>query len=192
MSKYLYTVYYGSTCNKMYIRDIMVKNNIWFKKEISLAEDFLFNLDYLKFVRFVSINTEALYCYYQEHEESLTKTKDVWYLWDMAKLRLQYCKEKYKDMGMLDSCNNNIDTAIANELVRPTYSIINNREMNGKKAIAKLKDLYSSTFTRNAIKNTNNPQMMRRIARMSLRFYNFTIFYILMKIWVKVQRYEGE
>lgn len=192
MSRYLYSVYYGSLWNKMYMTEVIKRNNLKFRKDISLAEDFIFNLDYLKYVKKVTMIPECMYYYYQGNEESLTKKSDPWYIWEMARIRLAYCMEKYHEMNMLESCKRNINTTVANELVGPTYDIINNREWDRKQTIRKLKELYQDTFTREAIKETQNPQMVHRIAKISLTAHSYYIFYILMKIWVKIQRYDPE
>lgn len=192
MSQYLYSVYYGSLWNKMYVTEIIKRNNLKFRKDISLAEDFIFNLDYLQYVKKVTMLPECMYYYYQGNEESLTKKSDPWYIWNMARIRLNYCMEKYREMNMLDSCKRNINTIIANELVGPTYDIINNREWDRKQAIRKLKELYRDTFTKEAVKETSNPQMVHRIAKVCLGMHSYCMFYILMKIWVRIQRYNSE
>lgn len=192
MSQYLYSVYYGSLWNKMYVTEIIKRNNLKFRKDISLAEDFIFNLDYLQYVKKVTMLPECMYYYYQGNEESLTKKSDPWYIWNMARIRLNYCMEKYREMNMLDSCKRNINTTIANELVGPTYDIINNREWDRKQAIRKLKELYRDTFTKEAVKETSNPQMVHRIAKVCLGMHSYCMFYILMKIWVRIQRYNSE
>lgn len=192
MSEYLYSVYYGALWNKMYVTKIIKDNQLKFRKDISLAEDFIFNLDYFVYVKNITMLPECMYYYYQGNEESLTKKSDPWYIWEMAKIRLKYCSDKYKDMHMLDCCKQNIDTTVANELVGPTYDIINSKDWNRRQAVVRLKDLYNSKFTKDAIKNTNNPQMVHRIAKISLRMHSYCMFYILMKIWVRIQRYNSE
>ena len=44
MSQYLYSVYFGAAWNKLYITKIIKSNNISFRKDISYAEDLIFNL----------------------------------------------------------------------------------------------------------------------------------------------------
>ncbi|MCI8955895.1 MAG: glycosyltransferase family 2 protein [Eubacterium sp.] len=192
MSQYLYSVYFGSLWNKMYVTEIIKSNQLKFRKDISLAEDFIFNLDYLQYVKKVTMLPECMYYYYQGNEESLTKKSDPWYIWDMARIRLQYCMQRYGEMNMLESCKRNISTMVANELVGPTYDIINNEKWKIKQTIKKLKELYQDTFTKEAIKETKNPQMVHRIAKVSLGMHSYFMFYILMKIWVKIQRYNPE
>ena len=44
------TFYYGSPCNKLYRRDLLLKHSLHFRKEL-FAEDQLFNTEYLRYVR---------------------------------------------------------------------------------------------------------------------------------------------
>ena len=188
MSEYLYSVYFGALWNKLYLTNIVKGKNIIFRKNISLAEDFIFNLEYLEYVKSISVICEDLYFYYQEAEESLTKVKDAQYLWDMALIRYKYCIEQYKKMGMYDNCCNNIDTAIAYELIGPTYDVTKEHYKGYREAKQFLKELYSMQITREAIKNMKQPQMVHRIAKICLKLNNYGLFVLMMRIWIKVQR----
>lgn len=186
MSQYLYTVYYGSLCNKLYIRNIIVSNNIQFKKDICLAEDLLFNLDYIKFVKSIVVNPETLYFYYQDSEDSLTKQDDIDYLWEMAKIRLRYCADIYKEVGLYEECRCNISTALANEIISPTYEIVSGSQTT-KEIAHKLKNMYSDGFVKQALKETNNLTSMHYIAKVALFFDNYYLFAWLMKMLIKVK-----
>lgn len=83
-----------------------------------------------------------------------------------------------------------IDIMIANELVGPTYDIIKDKKLSHRLKICKLKELYKSNFTKNAVKNTKNPQMVHRIARVTLKLHSYALFNFFMKVWVRIQRYE--
>ena len=67
------TYYHGVLWNKIYLKDIIDKNNIKFIRSISLGEDFVFNLEYLKHVKRVRAIDECLYYYVCYLPESLSK-----------------------------------------------------------------------------------------------------------------------
>lgn len=67
------TYYHGVLWNKIYIKQIIDDNNIRFKRSISLGEDFVFNLEYLKYVKKVRAIDEYLYYYVCYLPESLSK-----------------------------------------------------------------------------------------------------------------------
>ncbi len=56
---------------KLYKKDILIKNNIRFKKNIKLFEDGIFQLEYLKYVNKIDITSESIY-YYLLNEGSAT------------------------------------------------------------------------------------------------------------------------
>ncbi|MEG1631880.1 MAG: glycosyltransferase, partial [Hydrogenoanaerobacterium sp.] len=66
--------YYGVMWNKLYKRDIIEKHHIRCNEELSWSEDFLFNLEYIRYSKsFCSLQTPIYY--YRKNENSLTATK---------------------------------------------------------------------------------------------------------------------
>lgn len=55
--------YYGVVWNKLYIRKIIEKNCIRFREDVTLGEDFIFNLNYIKCIRNVLVLKNKLYYY---------------------------------------------------------------------------------------------------------------------------------
>lgn len=62
----------GSTCRCIYDKDIIDKYNISFNKEITMAEDLLFNINYLTKIDKVVLTDEILY-YYRNTRNSLSR-----------------------------------------------------------------------------------------------------------------------
>ncbi len=58
---------------KIYDADIIRKNNLIFETDISLGEDLIFNLNYLKFIERIIYLKDKLYCYYVGNSNSLSK-----------------------------------------------------------------------------------------------------------------------
>lgn len=189
MSTGLYSVYYGALWNKLYCTKIIRENKLYFEENISLAEDFIFNLYYLEHIDNVGIVEGCKYHYYQDNQASLTKTKDVWYLWDMAKIRYQICIEQYKKMECYDSCETNIQTSIGFELIAPTFDAVKEHYCGYGAAKEILKQLYSDKFAKEATLKMKNPTVANRIAKVCIKVRSYGLFVILMRIWVKVQRY---
>lgn len=186
MSEYLYSVFFGALWNKLYILDVVKKNKIQFNENVSYGEDFIFNLKYLEYIQSVYILPEQLYYYYHGNNASLTKEKNQLYLWEMAKIRYSFCIEQYSKMKMYEDCKRNIFTAVANELIGPTYSIINSNK-KVKQKVMDLETIYSAPLSQQAIKFTDKSTMVHKIAGISIRLHSFKLFYILMKLWVPIQ-----
>lgn len=59
--------------NKLYNRKIIIDNNILFPEGLSYAEDSIFNLTYLKYIKTIHISDKPYYHYWQESENSGVK-----------------------------------------------------------------------------------------------------------------------
>ena len=75
----------NTPCCKLYDIDIIKTNKIFFNTEISLGEDLLFNLDYLKYVDKVFIVNQELYYYRKSDNNTLStmynpKMQEIQYL----------------------------------------------------------------------------------------------------------------
>ncbi len=191
MSQAFYNVFYGSQCNKIYVLEIIRKNKIFFDTSISLAEDLMFNLEYLKHVNRIKIIDYYGYYYNQNNPDSLTKTEDVWYLWDMARARYHYCTNSYKSMGEYRICEKNIDTALAVELIAPTYYVVKENYKGFRVAKKQLKQLYEDRYIKKVLKNNTKNNMVHRIAKFSLIIHSYSCFVLLMRLWIKIQRYDN-
>ena len=65
--------YFGVLWNKIFRRCIIENNNIWFDEHISLGEDFVFSLNYLKYIKKVNVLSERLYYYCYQTRDSLSR-----------------------------------------------------------------------------------------------------------------------
>ncbi len=191
MSKHLYSVYYGALWNKIYISKKIKDNCIRFDENISFAEDFIFNLEYLENVNKIVLIDKNNYYYNQENDNSLTRANDVNYLWEMAKIRFPYCVKQYKRMNMYEICEKDIDSAIATELIGPTYSIVKENYRGFNQAKKQLKRLYAEDYIKKAIMQNKRKNMVHRIARLSLRVNSYGMFVFLMRVWIKIQKSNG-
>lgn len=59
-------------CNKLYVSEIIKKNNIFFPIDTSYGEDLLFNFSYLKYCKTISYTPATTYFYNQDNTDSLS------------------------------------------------------------------------------------------------------------------------
>ncbi len=78
----------NSPCNKIYKKDIIAKNNILFPTDLSLGEDLVFNLLYLKSCNKIKIISDLLYHYLDENKNSLSRKKREDFLEIQKKLKI--------------------------------------------------------------------------------------------------------
>lgn len=108
---------FNEVWNKLYLAKTIKENSIKFDEKFELGEDFIFNLDYLKYVKQVSYVNEDLYIYTDgqqglklkyrpnkfEIEYSLTKKLEQFYKnkeWDMKYIYNRYARIYYN--GIID------------------------------------------------------------------------------------------
>lgn len=121
---------------KLYDRSTILNNNIKFNESVSLGEDLLFNLDYIKFIDRAIVNSNALYNYRIGNNNSLSRK----YYPNMLEIQDKLCN-KFRnyfsnvDKRMLD--NISLDfymVAVSNELHKKDISIIK-RYFNARKVL---------------------------------------------------------
>ena len=65
--------YYGAVWNKVYLSEIIKSNKIKFNTEVDFFEDYMFNIEYLRYVESVSISHVSSYDYYVDISNSISK-----------------------------------------------------------------------------------------------------------------------
>lgn len=107
------TYYHGVLWNKIYVKDIIDDNNIRFKRSISLGEDFVFNLEYLKHVKRVRAIDEYLYYYVCYLPDSLSKKEKSIFdrVVDRAVL-FDYYKEFFEYKGLYSTMKDLVNAYI--------------------------------------------------------------------------------
>lgn len=94
--------YYGVVWNKLYRRKIIKKYKLQFSEELQWCEDFLFNLEYLKYTAKVEVIKEPVY-YYVKTKGSLVSTQTTPGNIIRTKLMLyDYYKKLYESLDLYE------------------------------------------------------------------------------------------
>ena len=94
--------YYGVTWNKFYRMDIIRDNALFFSRELDWCEDFKFNLEYLKYVSNIRVETRPIY-YYVKTNGSLVDSKiDLRETIRTKRILFGYYKELYQALDMYE------------------------------------------------------------------------------------------
>ena len=134
---------YNELWNKMYISKIIKENNIKFNKKYELGEDFLFNLDYTKYIQRASFINEPLYIYTDgeyglklryrankfEIEYGLTQYLEKFYIdkkWNMDYIYNRYARVYYDQIIDIYKENNPVtdkekDEQLKKIITNPKY-----------------------------------------------------------------------
>lgn len=94
--------YYGVVWNKLYRTKILMDCDIRFSDRLKWCEDFLFNLDYLRFARFIQVSKVPVY-YYVKTKGSLVSTQTTPANVIKTKLLLyDYYKSLYESLDLYE------------------------------------------------------------------------------------------
>lgn len=103
--------------NKIYIKEIIIKNNLIFDSNLSIAEDWDFNINYLNKITKYSVCKDSFYKYRVTNTGLGFKYRDDA---NIVKLRLI---DKMKELFVNDNCAN---CFISNSYIRQYYSYFSN------------------------------------------------------------------
>jgi glycosyltransferase involved in cell wall biosynthesis/predicted N-acetyltransferase YhbS len=95
--------YYGVMWNKLYRRDIILAHDIRCNAEISWSEDFLFNLNYIRWAESFYATEKPGYFYVQNpHSICHTNSMNVLGMLGTKLMLLDYYKNLYKQLGLYE------------------------------------------------------------------------------------------
>ena len=162
------SAYIHSLWNKIFKRDIIIKNNIKMNKDISLGEDLIFNLEYLKHCNNVIFDDKAYYHYCMKDTESLTAKYREDKL-ELMKLLYDKCNEYFKYCEL----NFNQINSLNNLFIKWMYSCfidLNNPQckLTRRQKVEYIK--YSRDKYKEIIDDTKNLGIMISILKYSLKY----------------------
>ena len=121
MSGYQAGAYWGANWGKLFRVDIIREHKIRFESEVGFAEDYRFNLEYLKYVNIVSLIHVPVYYYRVDTRESLSKKRRNLNVFWKEYLELYHrCEELYRIHDIIDDVQINL----ANFLIEAYVTVI--------------------------------------------------------------------
>lgn len=94
--------YYGVMWNKLFRLDIIRKHQLKCNESLSWCEDFMFNLEYLQYIKFVTVIDKPIY-YYVKRKDSLVSTQFTFKkIIRMKKQLFEDYKELYKAIDLYE------------------------------------------------------------------------------------------
>lgn len=117
IGKHAQSLYFGAIWNKLYITDIIKNNSIAFSPEISLGEDFIFNLEYLKHCEKIFVMEKPLYNYFIDMSvKSLSRNTELHdNIWNLRKnILYRSYEEFFKYCGFYDKYRNGVSEYLIN------------------------------------------------------------------------------
>lgn len=137
----------GFACNKLYKRDILIKNNIFFSENVSVGEDMLFNYEYFRVSNNLMYSEVYLYYYKLNYSSAVNRLDNVkWF--DLIKVYEAILNNKF--LGYIQSeIEFNFSQVLLEAIYRFRFCKINNEQeyriIRLKKQYARCRKCYSIT-----------------------------------------------
>ena len=94
--------YYGVLWNKLYRRAIVEKHVMEFDETVSWCEDFLFNLEYLRYCRLIAAIPKPVYYYYKREGSLVTSGITLRRTIEMKRTTFAYYKDLYRSLDLYE------------------------------------------------------------------------------------------
>lgn len=94
--------YYGVLWNKLYRRSIVEAHQLRCPEELSWCEDFLFNLEYIKYVRLVAAVPEPVCCYIKREDSLVMTQPTLRRTLEMKQKTFSYYKDLYQTLDLYE------------------------------------------------------------------------------------------
>ncbi|WP_088012483.1 glycosyltransferase family 2 protein [Gottfriedia acidiceleris] len=172
----------ASPVNKIYKAEVIKNNNILFNEDFCIAEDYLFNMEYIDAARKGCSIKTPLY-YYVRHNDSIS-TKVFYNKFDIA---LAVYRES---LGLLSKYSikeveyiNKIHTEFATGLIRAMYEATRRGyKRNFFKKLKEIKKCMTSKETRSLFTGTLDFSTFNNFVIFCLRYKQSFIFYLVFKL----------
>lgn len=129
MARYQAGAYWGANWGKLFISSIIKKNKIYYESDVKFAEDFRFNIEYLKHVNTVCLIHEPVYYYRVDTQNSLSKgNKDLFRYWrEYRELAYRY-EMIYKQHSAYEKNKDKIGKFVLNAVIDLLRSALKGNE----------------------------------------------------------------
>ena len=164
----------NTPCCKLYSKRIIDDNNISFDETISLGEDLLFNIYYIKHINKIIYHSAVLYYYRKSNSNSLSSK----YYKDMRDIQIMLLSEFENNINCFDNVDDYkfgfIDSILGNELRNKDNCFIHN--------YINIKKMLKSDFIRSYIEKYKKSFTM-------LQYYSLKCnLYLMYKIFKRIQK----
>lgn len=137
--------------NKLYLADIIKENELFFNENMSMGEDFLFNLSYFRSCRRIIMNDRKLYYYSKENANSLEQMyrKDLFNIQKKLVQSTQSLLEKEKCFHEENRLN--LSKYFINRISYCLDKIVNNRELEKEEINQNIKVIIEDGYVMNCV-----------------------------------------
>lgn len=160
----------NSPCNKLYKRDLILKNGVVFDEAFCLGEDLIFNMQYLTNVKNVGIVSECLYYYVHTNENSLSNKYNS-QIYDIQQNLYNEIRTFLMENGVYDKKNKEvIETDYIKTIINCIIAICSSNQIGLGETYKFIREVVNNNEVRNGIKSSKQLSNQKRFFSYLIRF----------------------
>lgn len=172
--------YYGSVWNKVYLSDVIKSNKIKFNTYVDFFEDYIFNIEYLRYIKSVSISHIPSYNYYIDISNSISKKYR-----NTKEMALIYTQIYHLHKKLIsDNLTNKVEIFNFYACKSCLINLIKTKTYKSKKVIKEIIELFniSNNYLNLDIKNYNDKFLLFLIVKKNFFLISLILYgYDLLK-----------
>lgn len=179
---YLDNYYFNFVWNKLYKKNIILDNNLFFDETMKIGEDLMFNLEYIKYCKSIKIIEDILYKHTNINKTSLTQSYNKEHYQNERKVYISL-KNTLKELGKYNDFNKKIidEYYINMTFLIMSYTINGNYGLNYNEKRSIIKCIIRDEVFISTISNNINNKTKNKILYYSTKLNSFLMIYILCK-----------
>lgn len=170
--------FFNSPWNRLFLANIIKKENLRFNSKLNLGEDFVFNLDYLSHCKKINVCDDALYVYRILNTGLARKKRPLNYYWDNQIILNAHLK-KFLHSNNIYQGNEKYVQHYLTSIARYNYYMVSNAGYNKDETIGEIKRIIkivnSYKFSFKNIINKSDLKMLL-VTRLGLAGFIYSHF----------------
>lgn len=170
-------IYMNPPWNRIIRTRLLKENNIRFRESISFAEDLIFNMEIMKYIKNISIISDVLYIYNMSDNGLCNKKRDVEFYWNNTKKIYEEFEKLYLENNLFTKCEINVNSYLIFKIRETIKNIFRNYpDLEEYKKINIVKDIFNDEITKKAITRKFECNIKNLITVICIKLKLYSIF----------------
>lgn len=179
---------YHPLWNKIYKRQIIEENNVKFDNKISIGEDFIFNIDYLKNANKICLINDILYNYVTVDRTSLTQ-KYRENLWNEEKEEYKHYKDFFVNLNEYENYAKEIEIFLIYSFNSVISHLFNTNRLTKEQIKQKIKQVINDKNLQYSVRNSKANNLYIKFVKKLIKIKNIGLIYYTYKIKYILKRF---
>lgn len=172
---------YHPLWNKIYKKHIIIENNIKFDENKTIGEDFLFNIDYIKYVNKICLIEDIIYNYIIADSNSLTQ-KYRENLWEEEVQAYEYYKKYFINIKVYEKYSKEIEAFLIHSFNTVISHLFNSRKLQKNEIKKKIQEILKNEDLQKSVQIAQSYNLYIKIIKTFIKIKNVNLIYFTYKI----------